>query len=311
MIKTITLNPAVDKTIRIDGFSINTVNRVQSVREDPGGKGINVSKMIQILGGKSIALGVVGGSTGAFIKNRLSEGKIVHDFVEVEKNTRTNTKIVDTVNQTYTDVNEPGGELSEWNLKVLEEKIFYSSKKGDILVFSGSVPKNINSSIYGDWIGIAKEMGIQSILDADGELLLKGIQKGPYLVKPNIHELERLKGGKFDSLRDSIDFARTLFQYGIRIIVISLGEQGSILLTQEKVIKVQGIIVEAKSTVGAGDSMVGALAFGLDQGLSLEEMISLAGASSAASVMNEGTIMGNMEQIETLLKQVKLEHIEG
>lgn len=307
MIVTVTLNPALDKTIQIDTFRISEVNRVLSVREDAGGKGINVSKLIHSLGGETIAVGAVAGAVGDFIEKQLDELGTPHDFVHTEGNTRTNTKIVDISLKTYTDINEPGTPLSQEALDQIEEKIFKYATEDGVVVFSGSIPSNVGKDIYGHWIKKVKAKGIKTILDADGELLKKGIEAGPYLIKPNIHELEMLYNKKFETREEAIRFAKNLLDYDIEIIALSMGGHGCAFITKDKIYFAKAIPVEVKSTVGAGDSMVAALAYAIQKNASLKEAIKLAVAAATASITNEGTQMGTKDQIEFWKDRVEFE----
>lgn len=307
MIVTVTLNPALDKTIQIDNFRISEVNRVISVREDAGGKGINVSNLVNSLGGDTIATGAVAGPVGDFIEKQLTKLGTPHDFVHTEGNTRTNTKVVDITLKTYTDINEPGVPLSEEVLNQIEEKIFKYATEDGIVVFSGSIPKNVGKDIYGRWIEKVKAKGIKTILDADGELLQKGLEAGPYLIKPNVHELEMLYDKKFETMEEAILFAKGLLKYGIEIIALSMGGDGCAFITKDKTYFAKAIPVEVKSTVGAGDSMVAALAYAIQKNTPLEEAIKLAVAAATASITNEGTQMGTKEQIEFWRDKVEFE----
>ena len=309
MIITLTLNPAVDKTVEINDFKVNHVNRVSSIRLDCGGKGINVSKVIRVLEGESKAIGILAGESGRFIKGQLDNLKIENDFVFVEGETRTNIKIVDRINNTNTDVNEKGPNISEQDLDQVRSKILESLNENSVLVLSGSVPSNVNNNVYKYLIIEAKKKGVKTFLDADGELLRQGIEAGPFLVKPNIHELERLYNKKIISMDEAIKTAKKIFAYGVEVVVISLGGEGSILLTKERTIMVKGIEVEVISTVGAGDAMVAALALAVEKEYSLENAMILATAASAASVMTSGTGPGELHRIKDLEKKVKLHDI--
>lgn len=309
MIKTITLNPAIDKTLVIDNFTINEVNRVKSLRLDAGGKGINVSKIIHSLGGDSIACGIIAGNNGEFIKKELNKNKIKNDFVEVPGETRINLKIVDLKLGTHTDINEQGVEVSKETIKLVEKKIFQDLDKKDILVLSGSVPATVSLDIYKKWIERANKKGIKTILDADRDLLKEGIKASPYLIKPNIHELETLINKKINSIEEMIEAGRELLGYGISIIAISLGSKGALFITRDKEIFAKGIKVEAKSTVGAGDSLVAAMTLAIYNNDSLEEMIKLAIATASAKVMAEGSQSGDIFNINRFKEQVELEKI--
>jgi 1-phosphofructokinase len=306
MIYTVTLNPAVDKTIKLQNLLVDHVNRAEDVREDAGGKGINVSKMIKNLMGSSRALGICGGKTGEFIQDQLDELGISHNFIKASGQTRTNIKIVDDLHKTYTDINEIGTHVSEEVLKALEEAIFSHLTHEDFLVLAGSVPSNVPKDIYKNWIQKANQIGAKVILDADGQLLEQGIEAGPYLIKPNIHELEQLYNQKIDTIEKAIQLAKDLLKNKIDVIVISRGEQGCVVVTTDETLMVEGLKVPVKSTVGAGDSMVAAITHALSQKASLKEAIILGVAASAASIMQEGTIMGEWETIQSLKEKVNL-----
>ncbi len=309
MIMTITLNPAVDKTIILDRLQVGNVNRIQRIREDAGGKGINVSKMIRSLNGKTLAMGFLGGNTGEFIRAELDKMGITHDFVEIHGNTRTNFKIVDIQNQTYTDINGSGAALPEYALEQLENKMYSCMREDDVIVFSGSIPLNVDKNIYAKWITKAKMKGVKTILDADGDMLREGITAGPYMIKPNIHELERLLDKRMDDVNDVICASRCLLDYGIKIIAVSMGGQGSVVVTKENTIIAEALKVDVKSTVGAGDSMVGALAYGISSNMVLEDVIILAIAAATASISNEGTRIGSLEQVNYWKEQVKIKSV--
>jgi 1-phosphofructokinase len=311
MIITVTLNPAVDKTIEVDNFTADSINRVSSIRLDAGGKGINVSKVIKNLEGESTALGILAGRTGEFISSYLDSEKIKNNFLFVEGETRTNIKVVDKVKKTNTDINEPGNKISQADEKNIEDKVFSEIQMDNILVLSGSVPQGIGKDIYGSWIKKAKEKGVKTILDADGELLKHGISAGPYLIKPNIHELEKLFDTKIDGIDEVVKYCRSIFDYGVEMIAVSLGSEGALFMDKEKSIYAHGLKVQVKSTVGAGDSMVAALAFALDKAYSFEKAVTLSVAAATAGVMTEGTTAGSLEDISEIEKQVVFEYLKN
>lgn len=309
MIKTVTLNPAIDKTVVIDNFTVDAVNRVKSYRLDAGGKGINVSKIIHSLGGDSTATGIIFGNNGQFIKSELDKISIKNSFVETPGETRINLKIVDMNLGTHTDINEQGEEVSKETLSRVEEKIFRNLDEDAILVISGSVPASVSSHVYRKWIKKANNLGVKTILDADGALLKEGIKAGPYMIKPNTQEMETLLGREIKSVDEVVEAGRELLRYGISIIVVSLGHEGAVFVTEDKSVFAKGIKVEAKSTVGAGDSMVAAMTLSLYNNYPLDDMIKLAVATATAKVMVEGTQCGNINTIHELKEQVKLQYI--
>lgn len=310
MIITITLNPAIDKTISISDFKVDHVNKIESQRIDPAGKGINVSKVIKALNGESIALGIIGGETGNEIKRYLNDAGIKSDFVNVDKKTRSNLKIVDYVNHTFTDINEQGAFVNEIKQKEIVNKILEYANKDNLLVLSGSTPGGFDKTIYKEIVEKAQAKGAKVILDASENLFLEGIKSAPYLIKPNVHELEVALNVSIENHSDIVRAARKIIELGVKLVVVSDGGNGSIFVTREEAFIAKGIKVEVKSTVGAGDSMVAAIAYGLDQKLELKDIMILASAVSTANVMTEGTQTGDLSIIESLKEKVRIEKID-
>lgn len=305
MIYTVTLNPALDKTVRISEMTIDRVNRISSMRTDPGGKGINVSKVIQKLGGHSIATGILGGSTGHRIQDALQSMEIESDFLFADGETRTNLKVVDPVLHTNTDINEPGLTVSEELLQKLLESLSKKLTSKDIVVLSGSLPKGAPRDTYKTWGMACRKTGAKVILDADGELLAAGLEASPYLIKPNNHEISRLLGKELVTPQELCSAARSLMkQYSIEKAVVSMGSAGALYVTRDRTLYAEGLKVTVGSTVGAGDSVVAALAFAEERGLTLEETVRLSTATSAANVMSSGTQAAEYDLIQSLLPLV-------
>lgn len=305
MIYTVTLNPALDKTVEIPSLTVDAVNRITSMRADPGGKGINVSKVIQKLGGASVAAGILGGDTGRAILSALTEMGLTTLFHFVEGETRTNMKIIDPDNHTNTDINEPGVTVSEEILEKLLEELLAKVTKEDIVVISGSMPKGSPKDTYYTWTKAFREKGAKVILDADGDLLKAGLKASPYLIKPNNHELGALTGRALETPEEIAETAAELMkEYGIGKVVVSMGGDGAVYVTKDKTIYAEGLKVPVGSTVGAGDSVVAALAVSEEEGKTLEETVRLSTAVGAANVMCSGTQAAEYEVVETLLPKV-------
>lgn len=305
MICTVTLNPALDKTVEIPNLTIDGVNRITIMRTDPGGKGINVSKVIDKLGGRSVAMGILGGNTGNAIRSALEAMGLETDFRFVEGETRTNLKVIDPVNHTNTDINEPGVTLSEGLLEDFLAQAAGRLTAGDIVVLSGSLPKGAPRNTYFTWVKTCREAGAKVILDADGELLAEGLKASPYLIKPNNHELSGLLGKPLETTGDLEQAARDLMnRYGIARVVVSMGGDGALYVTGKETIYAEGLKVPVGSTVGAGDSVVAALAVAEERGMGLEETVRLSTATGAANVMCSGTQAAEYEVIRSLLPKV-------
>lgn len=311
MIYTVTLNPALDKTVEIPSLTVDAVNRITTMRTDPGGKGINVSKVIAKLGGKSIATGILGGGTGRAILSALKDLELTTSFHFVEGETRTNMKIIDPVQHTNTDINEPGVTVSEEILHELLEELLEKLTAKDIVVISGSMPKGSPQDTYYTWTKACREKGAKVILDADGDLLKAGLMASPYLIKPNNHELSALVGRTLTTPEELAKTARELMeQYGISKIVVSMGGDGALYVTGSETLYAEGLKVPVGSTVGAGDSVVAALAVAEEAGMSLSDTVCLSTATGAANVMCSGTQAAEYSVIQELLPKVVFHQIE-
>lgn len=304
MIYTVTLNPALDKTVEIPNFSLGSVNRITSLRTDPGGKGINVSKVIAKLGGNSTVLGILGGNTGQTIADGLNKMGLNCSFLRVEGETRTNLKVIDPVCHTNTDINEPGFEVTEMLLTTLLQNLTQMIKVGDIVVLSGSLPKGASKDTYAAWITQCKSAGAKVFLDADGEPLVKSLCAKPYLVKPNNDELSRLVGRELSSVEELVEAAKHLLDDGIEKVIVSMGGKGALYVTKDIILYAEGLKVPVGSTVGAGDSVVAALAVAEEKGMSLEDTVVLSTATGAANVMCSGTQAADYSVIKSLMPKV-------
>lgn len=310
MIKTLTLNPAIDETISIENFRLDEVNRIKQSRKDAAGKGINVSKVIKALGSKSIAMGLIGGDSGEWIHKELKKMNIESDFVKTSGETRVNIKIVDPQNKTFTDLNAKGAFISEEETNLVLRKFTENISEEDIAVLAGSLPQNVPDNVYQNIIEKLSKIGVKTILDASGSSFEKGLEAGPSLIKPNVEELEMLLDIKINTKEEVAIAARKLIEeYDIEYIVVSDGGNGSYFITKSESVWAKGIKVDVKSTVGAGDSMVAALALSLERRDNLENMAKWAAATSTANVMTEGTQTGDLHTIEKLYSQIEIELI--
>lgn len=309
MIITLTMNPAIDKTVVIDDFCIDKVNRISKSRLDAAGKGINVSKVVRELGGRTKTFAFLGGSSGDFIRSELERERISLVDVEIDGETRTNIKIVDPKTQAYTDINDSGSAVNSTQMDLFEKKLLNYVTSQSVVVFTGSVPPGISKDIYKTLIERVQTIGATAVLDADGELLQHGVKAGPKIIKPNIDELERFAGRKLDGQAQIIEVAKKFIEYGTDLVAVSLGKEGALFVTQDKTYKASGLKVDVKGTVGAGDSMLGAICYGVDKKLPFEEIIRLSIGASAAKVCMEGTQPPKLNQVYDLSRQVSYEEI--
>ena len=252
MIYTLTFNPAVDYYVTVDNFTSGAVNRTTSESIRFGGKGINVSLVLQELGIISTALGFVGGFTGDALEQNLTQNGINCDFVKIVGNTRINVKLNDT------DINAAGPDVANQELEQLYKKL-ENLKSGDFLVLSGSVPKSLPQNIYETILERLKNKGINFVVDAEKQLLLNTLKYKPFLIKPNRHELGAIFDTEISDFEKALLYAQKLQNMGAQNVMVSMGELGAVLLDENgnshTHVAQRGEVISA---VGAGDSAVAA-----------------------------------------------------
>lgn len=307
MIITVTLNPALDKTMTMPAFAINTVNRVENIRMDPGGKGINVSKSIKALGGKTLAMGILGGSTGDYLKKALDAMEIPNDMVMTSEPTRVNIKIVDPILKTITDLNEPGKPVNQELLEAVWNKLTAVVKPGDTVVLAGKNPPGIEDHELAGWVRQLKQMGVRVCVDTVGEAMRLALKESPSIVKPNRAELSEILGTHLVSETQILEAGRELVAMGVGLAVISMGAQGAIFVTKDQALYASGPKMDVRSTVGAGDAMMAALAHYSAADCSLEEIARRAVAVGSATVTYNGSQCAQLDRILPLIERIKLE----
>jgi 1-phosphofructokinase len=310
MIITVTLNPALDKTAHVDRVCPGALNRLRDVTVDAGGKGVNVSSVVSVLGGKTIAAGFAGGTTGEELLKRLDDRAIPHDFVRIAGDTRVNLKLIDDEGA-LTELNEPGALVSPGEWQALEKKLSSLASKDTIFVLSGSLPAGLGADTYRNLcLALRGRNGSRVFVDADGEPLRQALLAAPDYIKPNRYELLQYFSAPPDTPEPRlVEFCRELLAKGLSFVALSMGEEGALFVTEAAAYRSPPLPVPVRSTVGAGDSMVAALAYGLDQGLSPEQSMTLAMAASAAAVTTAGTKAPDLALVKELETKVQLYRI--
>lgn len=309
MIVTVTMNPAIDKTVDIESLERGGLNRISHVELDAGGKGINVSKTISALGGKSIATGFIAGNSGKVIQGVMNDWNIENDFIEVSGETRTNTKVFEKSGE-LTELNEPGPVVEEKDVKALLDKLDGYAKEDTLFVLAGSIPRGVEKDIYRQIIELVHKKGAKVLLDADGELFTKALEAGPDIIKPNRVELEQYAGMDYvASEQELLQVAGKMMEKGIGTVAVSMGKSGAIFLKENYKVRCPGLKVKAHSTVGAGDAMVAALSYSWNQKMSDEDTVKMCMAVSAGAVTTIGTKPPSREVVDSLINQVVIEEI--
>lgn len=302
-IVTLTINPSLDKSTHFSGLIAEQKMRCEKPRYDAGGGGINVSKAISKLGGSSTCVFTSGGSAGEMLEDLIQKEKLEKIAIKTKNWTRENFIAFDNVTKAQYRFGFPGNAFS----KEEKDKILQTIRdlKTDYLVISGSLNEGLPNDFYQKIAEIAKSSGAKVIVDTSGEALLKILETGVYLIKPNIGELAKLIGVERLELNEIEKAAKNLIEKGsAEIVVVSLGADGAILITKDETHLVKAPKVEKKSTVGAGDSMVGGMVWALSQNKTLKEVIQLGVCCGTAATMNEGTQLFNVDDVMRLLKDI-------
>ena len=310
MIYTLTLNPAIDRELTVEKVEFDAVLSALKAQVDIGGKGFNVSRLLKSMGMPSTALGFIGGRTGERLRHGLEALDIATDFVSISGETRTNISIVTDKHDHYIKVNEKGPMVDEPKQRELLDKIASLAGPGDWWVLAGSLPPGVPDSFYAEIINALNERKAISILDTTGESLRLGCDAKPYLVKPNAEETFKLTGLPVETTEQIVRAAKALLKMGTQNVVISMGKNGAFLQTTDESWLIHSPKIQEKNPIGAGDSMVGGLVWGLSQGYSLKDALGWGAASGAASASLSGTDVGSRILIEELFAQVQYERLE-
>ena len=306
MIVTITLNPCLDRTITVYGLLVDETNRWTSSRLYAGGKGIDVSRAIHEMGGRTMAYGFIGGPDGRAVEILLDEEGVPFSFTPIEQETRTNIIITDTKTFKQTRIDAPGPRISKKEMERFVRKVRQIYPRPDLVVAGGSLPPGVPVNIYYDLILEAKDFGARTILDTEGRWLEEGLKAKPYLIKPNVHEAEELLKMELSTEEAVIKAALNLIEMGIEVAVISRGKDGIIAVTKEKIVKAVPPPVKVRSAVGAGDCTIAGLALKSPYDEPLVEACRLAVAMGTATVLTPGSELCHKADVERLLPQIQV-----
>lgn len=301
MIYTITFNPSIDYIVRVDELNIDRVNRSVSEVRFPGGKGINVSRVLNNLSVDTTALGYIAGYTGEYILHALTDEGVKTDFIKVDGESRINVKL--NSKQDETEINGMGPVINDKELNLLIDKIS-ELNENDLLVLAGSVQKSVPNDIYKTLQEIASKNKVKVIVDTSGNQLLEAIKLKPFLIKPNNHEIEEIFGVKLKSEEDIIAYGKKLKELGAQNVIISLAGDGAILITQDGVYR--GNVPKGKlvNSVGAGDSLVGGFLASYSKNKDVIKSFRYGIASGSASAFS--LELCTFEEVERLVKEINI-----
>lgn len=309
MITAVCFNPCVDRTISISKFTYGGMNRVQSSRSDASGKGINVAIVAAQLGEPARCVGFLYRENGALVEQRLKDNGVEGDFVWLEGRLRTNIKLYDAQAGVITEINEAGVPVGEGELERAAQLVRRCAQAGGALVLTGSLPPGCPAGFYRTLIEQVRDTGCRTVLDAEGERLEQGVLAQPFLIKPNLYELEMSVGHKLDCLAQVRDAALRYVEKGVSVVAVSMGGEGALITDGRQTLYAPVVPVQVRSTVGAGDSMVAGLMVGFERGAGLQEAFRMGVASATASVMSEGTQLVDPAEYRRQLDRVVLKPV--
>ncbi|MBN1875393.1 MAG: 1-phosphofructokinase [Anaerolineae bacterium] len=300
MIITVTPNPVLDRTLTVHKIEFDEMTRAMAVREDWGGKGINVSRALHALGVSSVALGFAGGMIGHKLETELHTEGLTADLTAIAGETRTNIIITEAESAHYIKVNEAGPTVQETEISAFFDHVHARLQPGDLWALCGSLPPGVPLDFYTRLITLVQAHGARALLDTSGEPLRLGLEAKPYMVKPNIVEAEALTGHTIQTDADAISAARAFLTYGVYTVALSLGAEGLLLATQTDQVRVHPPRVQVCNPTGAGDAMLGGLIYAINEGLSLPDIARWGVAAGTAAAMREGVSVGTRDEVRAL-----------
>jgi 6-phosphofructokinase 2 len=309
MVVTLTLNPSLDEWVRVPRLRLGELNRATQYVRYPGGKGINVSRVVHELGGKTLAVALAGGSDGEILGDLLARYDIPYRFVTVPGSTRNNYQLQSDSPQRLTQINCPGPRVRANTLNRLEQLLCRVAARASCAVLSGSLPPGAPSTTYQRVIRRLHHLGVRTVLDASGSALLHGLQAKPWLMKPNRQEAEELLGRHLRRIADVAHAAKRLVARGPLLAIISLAADGAVLASKmhAQVLWAKPPKIPVDSAVGAGDALVAGFVSGYRARRSVGEALRLGVACGAASAMTPGTELCHRADVERVLPRVTIQ----
>ncbi len=309
MILTVTLNACVDHVVFVSSITLHDANRVARAERDAGGKGVNLSRVVAELGGQTVASGFLGGGVGAFVRAVLDNQGVRHAFTESAGETRTNFSVEDGSGQPPTSFNQRGPEISEAEWSAFVKSFTALAKEAAWVSLAGSMPPGVPAEAYRILAGIAHEQGCRVMLDADGEALKLGLEAKPDFIKPNEPEAGRLLGRPVESAAAAMQAARELRAHVAEggFVVVSRGENGAVLSSPAGDFVGHTPVVQVKSTVGSGDSLIAGMLWAIQDGRSLPEAFQWGLTCGAATASTDGSEIARRAVVESLFPNARVE----
>jgi 1-phosphofructokinase family hexose kinase len=318
MIITVTLNTAIDKTLSVPNFRLGRRHRTVEQTTMPGGKGVNVARVLKRLGAPVIATGLTGGPTGTRIVDQLTQLSVLSDFVRIREESRTNTAVIDPTTGEQTEINERGPKVSEQEIELFVDKLLYLAKGASICVFAGSLPREVDVDIYARLIRELRRLDVATIVDTDGDALRRAVRAEPDVVSPNVLEAEELVGHEFNDDEDRVIAVREMVGLGAREAIMTMPD-GCFAQMQPREpngdpclyrVRVPPGVVEPRATVGSGDAFLAGYVAARYAGKSAEECLAYGVACGAESTQHLGAGLVDHDRVQRLRGDVLVERPE-
>jgi 1-phosphofructokinase family hexose kinase len=313
MIITVTLNPALDKTLDVPSFTPGRRHRTVDQTTMPGGKGVNVARAIKRLGQPVIATGLAGGATGTRIVEALNDESILNAFVRIREESRTNTAVIDPTTGLHTEINERGPSVSSHELDLFREKLTYLARGASICVFAGSLPRGVEADAYATLIRAVRKLGVTTIVDSDGEPMRLAVKAEPNVVSPNELEAEELVGHEFNGSEDRAQAVMEIARQGAGEVIMTVADGCYAYVLEEghpAVYRAQIEPLEAHSPIGSGDAFLAGYVAARYSGLPPADCLRRGVACGAESTQHIGAGIIDPAKVERLLDGVAVRRIE-
>jgi 1-phosphofructokinase family hexose kinase len=305
LIVTLTINPAIDRTVSVDKLVFEDRAYIIDRTEAAGGRGVNASHVIHAFGGKTLALLASGGETGERMEKLLAKLAFPFEVVRVHSDTRTNLTISDKQGLTV-KLNEVGAPLSSKEIAEVHRLVETRLSKAQWLMICGSVPPGVPSRFYCEVIEIAKKRGVKTLVDTEGDALLHALEAKPTVITPNQHEAERLLGRALLTRTQFLEAVDRIQAMGAESVILSLGSRGAIGSGPEGIFEALPPRVDALCPIGAGDAMAAAFTWGMEKKKSFADSLRWGVAAGTAKAMLPGMTFPTIEQTKAVYKQVEL-----
>lgn len=307
MILTVTPNFSVDKIYLVENYQLGKIHRPSAAYAFAGGKGINVARVLHNMGNDVLGLGFAGGNIGCLGIELLKKENIPIDFVEIDQESRLCITVVDSSNKVQTEINELGPTISTLAIEEFYNKLNKYLPDAEFMVLSGRCPPSIQADFYSKIIKLCKKENVRVLLDTSGDALKDAVKEAPYIIKPNVNELSELAGKKLNSIDEIVLAARDLLNYGIMIVVVTMGKLGALVVDSSNVYIAKAPEITLASALGSGDSFAAAFVDSILKDQKLSDALVTGIAAGTANACSYGAGVFDIEEMINIRNKIRLE----